>query len=88
MLKKGEVIEIFPEGTRNKTDNLILPFKDGVVKIAKKTNSLIVPFGISGKYCLRGDVKINFGEAIDFNNMEIEDENKYLEDKVKKLILK
>ncbi len=88
LLKSGKVICVFPEGTRNKTNDILLPFKGGITKIARKANSLIVPFGISGEYKYKGDLKINYGSAIDVKNIETEDENKYLEDRVKELILK
>lgn len=38
---------IFPEGTRNKGDEL-LPFKDGAFKIAQKAGCLIIPVAICG----------------------------------------
>ena len=50
ILKEEKVIGIFPEGTFNKTDQPILPFKIGAVKMASETNTKIVPFVIVGKY--------------------------------------
>ena len=50
VLKQGGIIGIFPEGTRNKTEEQVLPFKKGTVTIAQKTNTPIVPFAISGNY--------------------------------------
>ena len=44
VLNNGGLIGIFPEGTVNKTDDIILPFKYGAVSIASKSNSYIVPF--------------------------------------------
>lgn len=88
LLRDDNVLGIFPEGTRNKTDNLILPFKDGVSSIASRTNSLIVPFGISGEYKFRGDLRLNIGEAIDIKSIEKEKQTEYIENKVKELILK
>ena len=35
-VKNGISMCIFPEGTRNKTDDLMLPFKEGSFKIAEK----------------------------------------------------
>ncbi|MBR6690202.1 MAG: 1-acyl-sn-glycerol-3-phosphate acyltransferase [Bacilli bacterium] len=87
VLKNNEVLGIFPEGTRNNTDKLILPFKEGVTTIATKTNSLIVPFGIGGKY-KRGKLKLNIGEPINIKEIEKEKQTDYLEEKVKELILK
>ncbi len=50
ILKKGGVIGIFPEGTRNTTEDFLLPFKLGAVLMAQKTGATIVPFGITGEY--------------------------------------
>lgn len=38
---------IYPEGTRNKTEGELLPFKEGSFKIAEKTGCAIVPMAIS-----------------------------------------
>ena len=48
VLKAGETLGIFPEGTRNKTDDLMLPFKEGSFKMAEKTGCAIVPMAITG----------------------------------------
>lgn len=50
-LNHEKVIGIFPEGTTEKNRGL-LPFKMGAVKMAKETNTKIVPFVIKGKYKL------------------------------------
>ncbi len=50
-LEEEKVIGIFPEGTTEKNRGL-LPFKIGAVKMAKQTNSPIIPFVIKGKYHL------------------------------------
>ena len=47
-VKNGISMCIFPEGTRNKTDDLMLPFKEGSFKMAEKTGCLIIPVAISG----------------------------------------
>ena len=47
---ENKVIGIFPEGTINRTDDTIMPFKIGAVKMANDTSSYIVPFTIKGKY--------------------------------------
>lgn len=47
-VKQGISICIFPEGTRNKGEELsMLPFKDGAFKIATKTNCAIVPISMN-----------------------------------------
>lgn len=51
-LNNGSCIGIFPEGTINRTDDIIMPFKYGVVKMCKETDATLVPFVITGKYKL------------------------------------
>ena len=47
-IKKGISICIFPEGTRNKGEELsLLPFKDGAFKVATKTGCAIVPISMN-----------------------------------------
>ena len=45
-IKNGISICIFPEGTRNHSD-VMLPFKEGSMKIAEKTNCPIIPMAIT-----------------------------------------
>ncbi|MDO5569556.1 MAG: lysophospholipid acyltransferase family protein [bacterium] len=88
-LKEGKIIGLFPEGTINKTKDIVMPFKYGAVSFAKKTNTLIVPFAITGKYRLfRKGVKLRIGQAIDVSKLSLESANRLLMDKVKELILK
>ena len=46
-VKDGVSMCIFPEGTRNTTEDLLLPFKAGSLKIAEKTGCPIVPMAIT-----------------------------------------
>ena len=63
MLKNGEIVGIFPEGTLNKTEYVIMPFKYGAVKIASEANCPIVPFAITGEYKrFRKCLKITYGK--------------------------
>lgn len=60
-LENNKVIGIFPEGTINRTTDIIMPFKIGAVKMAEKTDSYLVPFTITGKYRLfKKGVRIEF----------------------------
>ena len=78
VLKNNEVIGIFPEGTVNRTNDIILPFKYGAVSFAKKTGAYIVPFTITGKYKLfRKSIKITYGKPYKVND-DLEIENKKL----------
>ena len=88
VLNNDEVLGIFPEGTVNKTNDILLPFKYGAVSFAKKTGSVIVPFSITGKYKLfRKSIKITYGKPYKVIDA-IEKENKKLTRKVKILIEK
>lgn len=87
VLEEGEVLGIFPEGTRNKTDDILLPFKYGAVSMSKKTNAYIVPFAITGKYKLfNNDLTIKFGKAF-IASSDLDDANNLLSDRIKGLIL-
>jgi 1-acyl-sn-glycerol-3-phosphate acyltransferase len=46
ILKKGGVIMLFPEGTRNKTDAVMLKFDRGFARLALKNNVSVVPVAI------------------------------------------
>lgn len=64
-LEADQVIGIFPEGTINRTDDVIMPFKFGAVKMASEAKADIVPFVITGKYAaFKKGIKIQFFEPI------------------------
>lgn len=89
ILESGGTIGIFPEGTRNRTNQELLPFKKGAVAIAIKTNSKVVPFAIKGKYrVLKKGLVIEFGKPVEILNQEKDEANKELEKEVLKLIRK
>lgn len=88
VLKHDYALGLFPEGTRNKTNKILLPFKYGAVSMAKKTDSYIVPFGISGDYKFRSkNLTITFGKPFKIKN-SLEEENEKLEKTVRSLIKK
>ena len=89
VLEDGKALGIFPEGTRNKTDNVLLPFKFGAVSMAQKSNATIVPFAVTGKYKFRTkNLKINFGTPFKVGNMELEEANTKLYNEIFDLIMK
>lgn len=88
VLKNNEVIGIFPEGTVNRTNDIILPFKYGAVSFAKKTGAYIIPFTITGKYKLfRRSIKITYGKPYKVND-DLEIENKKLMNIITKMLIK
>ena len=51
VLNLDGAVGLFPEGTRNKTnDKFLLDFKFGTVSMAQKTGAMIVPCGLTGDY--------------------------------------
>ena len=85
-LMDNKLIGIFPEGTINRTNDIIMPFKYGAIKMAKETNSYIVPFAITNKYkFFKKFVIISFGKPYKVTG-DIKKENIILEEKVMKLI--
>lgn len=88
VLESGGAIGLFPEGTRNKTDAFLLPFKFGAVSMAKKTGATIVPFGVTGDYKFRSkNLKVRFGEPFKIEeNVSLEEANKKLEDVIGNLM--
>ena len=89
LLKEGGVLGIFPEGTRNKTEDELLRFKHGAVAIAKEAKAPIIPFAIKGGYKLFSKkLTIEFGNPIDIQDMEIEEANAYIRNEVLNLLRK
>ena len=73
-LKGGGKLMIFPEGTRNKVGDELLPFKEGSMKMAEKTGCLIIPVALSNTAqifedhlpCVRScKVVVEYGTPID-----------------------
>lgn len=88
VLKKEGAIGIFPEGTRNKTDEFLLRFKNGAVSMAKRADAYIVPFGLTGDYKFRSkNLTIRYGEPFKVGDMSIEEANEKLYREVERLML-
>ena len=89
VLENGEVINLSPEAKRNYTKEILLSFKPGAVVMAKRTNTIIVPYSITGDYKFRSkNLKIEFDKPIDVSNLEVDEANELLYKKVKKLLIK
>ncbi len=88
VLENEGAIGLFPEGTRNKTNEFLLPFKFGTVSMAKKTGATIVPFGITGEYKFRSRPVITFGKPFKVGSMSLEAANEKLRNEVGSLMKK
>ncbi|WP_027340281.1 lysophospholipid acyltransferase family protein [Halonatronum saccharophilum] len=62
LLKEGELLGLFPEGTRSKPGKLRRA-KSGAVMIALKSEVPIIPIGLKGAHApFKGDLNVNIGE--------------------------
>ena len=67
-------------------DHILLPLKFGAVSLASKTDALIVPYAISGKYKFRGkNLVIKIGEPFKVED-DLEKSNKRLDNEIKNLL--
>ena len=74
-LKRGEMLVLFPEGTRS-DDGELLPFKPGFDLLARRSKSRLLPVALDGCYQAfprdamlprLGEIQVVFGEAIEFD---------------------
>lgn len=66
--------------------HMLLPFKFGAVSMAKKTNSYLVPYAITGDYKFRSkNLKVSIGKPFQVSE-DLEKSNQILEETVKNLI--
>ena len=87
ILKSGGAIGIFPEGTRNKTENKLLEFKFGAVAMARETDAMIIPVAIAGSYKFRSkNLKIKVGTPFKVGKMSLEIANNKLYNEISKMI--
>ena len=84
-VKNGISMCIFPEGTRNKTDDLMLPFKEGSFKIAEKSGCPIIPMAITNSADVleahmprvkKAHVIVEYGKPIYPNELDKEQKKK------------
>lgn len=78
-LNEDKAIGIFPESTINRTDDIIMPFKIGCVKMAHDTDSYIIPFTITGKYKpFKKSIEIEFFTPYKTTSDDLTKENEQL----------
>lgn len=99
-LKKGYNLIIFPEGTRNMTGELTLPFKEGSMKLAEKSGCKIVPmvqcntaacYENNGNRVRSAHTVLEFGEPIDPKTLAPEEKKflgAYVQKKIEEIYVK
>lgn len=76
ILKKGEILAMFPEGTRNGLAKGVKP-KNGAVLIAIKAGVPIIPCGVQGNFKPFTKVTLNYGKPIVFSkDTDVQDKEK------------
>lgn len=65
-LRQGNLVGIFPEGTRNRTQELLLPFEEGAALIAGMAKVPVIPASIKTTYKLWSKCKVVYGEPLFF----------------------
>ncbi len=89
VLSNGGALGIFPEGTRNKTNNLIGEFKYGAASLACKNEAMIVPVAVTGEYKFRSKTLCSrIGEPFSTKGMTVQQANEKLHSEIVKLIEK
>lgn len=91
-LKNGEKISIYPEGTRNKTDAVMLPFHHGAATMAIKTKTPIIPLMICNKPRFFRMTHVVVGEPIElteyYDRKLSPEEMEEADNKVREIMLK
>lgn len=68
VLKNGEKVSLFPEGTRNKvSDEEFLPFHGGAALLAIKTKTPVIPFVICNRPHIFRVTHVVFGEPMELS---------------------
>ena len=86
ILKENKVVGIFPEGTYHKED-LLLPFKPGVINFSEKSGMPIIPFAIDSTFKFRCKPIIKFGKPIYAKDIKEKDKVAYLENVVRNMLM-
>lgn len=87
-LNEGYIINVSPEAERNYTNEILLPFKKGAVKMAREVNCPIIPYCIVGDYKFHSkNLKIVIGEPLNLNDLEVDKANEVLFNTIKKMLL-
>lgn len=73
LLKTGEIMGVFPEGTRNKGDDSA-GAKKGTAMIALRSKATVIPCAIVGNYKLFRRTTIIYGKPVDIQNVTATEE--------------
>ena len=87
VLENNGTVGIFPEGTRNRTEDILLPFKYGAMSMAKKSNAWVIPVAVKGKFKFRSkNLVIRYGAPFKVDDMKIDKATEVLKNKILNLL--
>ena len=87
VLSSGGALGISPEGTRNKTDNLMGEFRYGAASLACKNGAVMVPVAVTGEYKFRSKtLAARIGKPFSTKGMTVEEANRKLHNEIVRLI--
>lgn len=85
-LKSGEILGIFPEGTRKGMEKN-LSAKNGAAFMALRTKTKVIPIGIQGTFKPFTKVYLNYGKPLDFSKYYGKEKDKEVLNEVTKEIM-
>ncbi len=85
-LKNGDILGVFPEGTRKGMEKN-LKAKSGAAFFSLKTGTKVIPLGIQGSFKPFTKVKLIFGEPLDFSEYYGKEKDKEALEKVTNIIM-
>lgn len=85
-LKSGEILGVFPEGTRKGMEKN-MKAKSGAAFLSLKTGTPVIPVGIQGTFKPFTKVKLVFGEPLDFSEYYGKEKDKEILEKVTNIIM-
>ncbi len=86
VLKNGELLGIFPEGTRKGMEKN-LKAKNGAAFMAMRANVKVIPVGIHGTFKPFSKVYINYGEPMDLSEYNKEEMDKATEEIMERIVM-
>lgn len=85
-LKKGDIIALFPEGTRNGMKKH-KEFKTGAAYIALKTDTEVIPVGVKGTFKPFSKITLHYGKPMNFSKYQNQKNDKEIHEKVTQEIM-
>lgn len=86
VLKNGELLGIFPEGTRKGMEKN-LKAKNGAAFMAMRANVKVIPVGIHGTFKPFSKVYVNYGEPMDLSKYNKEEMDKATEEIMERIVM-